>query len=69
MDKVNLADFNELKLSLEKERAMRIYKDMEQLFDTTVNQMKETMQRDKEAFEKLIKRLQKKNDEQLARQE
>ena len=56
-------EFNELKMSVEKERAMSLYKDMEQLFNTTVKSMKETMQSDKESFEKLVKRLQKYNED------
>ena len=61
--KVNNVEFNELKMSVEKERAMSLYKDMEQLFNTTVKSMKETMQSDKESFEKLVKRLQKYNED------
>ena len=45
---MNQIEFNELKMSLEKERALRLYKDMEQLFETTVSSMKETMLKDRE---------------------
>ena len=62
-NKVNVVEFKELRMSLEKERAMRLYKDMESLFNTTVSSMKATMQSDKESFEKLIKRLQKYNED------
>lgn len=60
---MNVVEFKELRMSLEKERAMRLYKDMESLFNTTVSSMKATMQSDKESFEKLIKRLQKYNED------
>ena len=55
--KVEQVDFDELRLSVKKDRAIEIFHDMEKLFDSTVGQLKDTMQRDRENSEKIFQKI------------
>lgn len=55
--KVDKVEYDKFKLSLEKERAMTLFRDMELLFDSTITDMKREMHNDKTALEGLVRKL------------
>ena len=52
--KVGIVEFEDLKRSLEKQRAMTIFEDMKLLFDTTVSDFSNRIQNNKDNCERLI---------------
>ena len=50
-------DYNNLKRSLEKQRAMTIFEDMKLLFDTTVKELNGKIGGEREHFTKIIDKL------------
>ena len=54
--KVDLTEFNELKVSLDHERYLTYAKDMQKLFDSTIDDMKVSRQLDRSNLERLIQK-------------
>ena len=54
---MDLDDYNNLKRSLEKQRAMTIFEDMKLLFDTTVKELNGKIGGEREHFNKIIDKL------------
>ena len=53
-NKVEKTEFNALKMSVDKEQAKNIYRDMQQLFDVTVNDLKARIEHDRNMFKKIL---------------
>ena len=54
LSKVDLADFNALKMSVKQERTITVYEDMQKLLDSKMNQIDQTIQRDRDEFRRLL---------------
>ena len=59
-NKVSVTEFNELKESVDKNRAVILFKDMQILFDTTVKRFYEDIKRERETFKRLVNQNQQK---------
>ena len=67
--KVGIVEFDDLKRSLEKQRAMTIFEDMKLLFDTTVSDFSNRIQNNKDNCERLIQKLHHATNERILAQE